>query len=282
MSKYAVGKHSKAISDRSGMEFPYREMVKEWNGSFVHYTEFEPKQPQLEPKPMGGDGVALLNVRPDRTEFLTPDFLPNNPFSITSGKDTMTVSYPDYSTEAQGGELGYVRFQGVKSAVGGTIASSIEQIELSSTLNANISASATTITLFPGDGASWLPSNNSYILIEKINSETGRYENEVIFYGLAGISLGTGIVTLTSCVRGTAASFRGETFPNTTASSHLAGAKVFGARLASIDPDIVVTGAQPATIKQYNRFTVYMLQNSTATATGGGLQCTVGPLNDRS
>ena len=51
MSKYATGKHSKAISDRSGMEFPYREMVREWNGSFVHYTEFEPKQPQLEPKP---------------------------------------------------------------------------------------------------------------------------------------------------------------------------------------------------------------------------------------
>ena len=47
MSKYATGKHSKAISDRSGMEFPYREMVKEWNGSFVHYTEYEPKQPQL-------------------------------------------------------------------------------------------------------------------------------------------------------------------------------------------------------------------------------------------
>ena len=43
MSKYATGKHSKAISDRSGLEFPYREMVREWNGSFVHYTEYEPK-----------------------------------------------------------------------------------------------------------------------------------------------------------------------------------------------------------------------------------------------
>ena len=36
MSKYAIGKHAKAISDRSGMEFPYKEMVREWNGSFVH------------------------------------------------------------------------------------------------------------------------------------------------------------------------------------------------------------------------------------------------------
>ena len=43
MAKYATGKYAKAISDRSGMEFPYREMVREWNGSFVHVSEFEPK-----------------------------------------------------------------------------------------------------------------------------------------------------------------------------------------------------------------------------------------------
>jgi WD40 repeat protein len=278
MSKYATGKRAIAISDRSGMQFPYREMVREWNGSFVHYSEYEAKQPQLEPKAVGGDGVALLNVRPDRTEFPTPDFLPNNPFSITNGTKIMTVSFPDYSTEAQGGELSYVRFQGVKSAVG---ARSIEQIELSSTLNADISAAATSITLSAGDGASWLPSN-SYVVIEKINSVTGLYENEVVSYVSVTIHIATGIVTLSNCVRGTAAPFRGESFPNTTASSHLAGAKVFGCRLVSIDPDTVVTGAQPPTIQQYNRFTVDMIQNSTSTTTGGGLQCTVGPLNDRS
>ena len=80
MSKYATGKHSKAISDRSGMEFPYREMVREWNGAFVHYTEFEPKQPQLEPKPTGGDGIALLQVRPDRTEPATTVRIVDNGF----------------------------------------------------------------------------------------------------------------------------------------------------------------------------------------------------------
>ena len=278
MSKYATGKRAIAISDRSGMQFPYREMVREWNGSFVHYSEYEAKQPQLEPKAVGGDGVALLNVRPDRTEFPTPDFLPNNPFSITNGTKIMTVSFPDYSTEAQGGELSYVRFKGVKTPVG---ARSIEQIELSSTLNADISAAATSITLSAGDGASWLPSN-SYVVIEKINSVTGLYENEVVSYVSVTIHIATGIVTLSNCVRGTAAPFRGESFPNTTASSHLAGAKVFGCRLVSIDPDTVVTGAQPPTIEQYNRFTVDMIQNSTSTTTGGGLQCTVGPLNDRS
>jgi hypothetical protein len=44
---YAKGKYAKAISDRSGMEFPYAEMVKEWNGSFVHRSEYESKHPQI-------------------------------------------------------------------------------------------------------------------------------------------------------------------------------------------------------------------------------------------
>ena len=47
---YAKGKYAKFISDRSGMEFPYNEMVKEWNGSRVHKSEFEPKTPQDNPK----------------------------------------------------------------------------------------------------------------------------------------------------------------------------------------------------------------------------------------
>ena len=39
----AVGKYSKFISDRSGMEFPYTEMIIEWNGSRVHVSEYEKK-----------------------------------------------------------------------------------------------------------------------------------------------------------------------------------------------------------------------------------------------
>lgn len=60
----ATGKYSLAISDRSGQAFPYREMVKEWNGSFVHISEFERKHPQLDPKHHKADGVALKNARP--------------------------------------------------------------------------------------------------------------------------------------------------------------------------------------------------------------------------
>ena len=42
MSNFSKGKFAKFISDRSGMEFPYIEMVKVWNGSRVHISEFEP------------------------------------------------------------------------------------------------------------------------------------------------------------------------------------------------------------------------------------------------
>ena len=91
MAKYATGKYAKAISDRSGMEFPYKEMVREWNGAFVHVSEFEPKQPQLEPKPMNGDSISLRHVRPDRVEPALADMLGNNAFSITASSQTITV-----------------------------------------------------------------------------------------------------------------------------------------------------------------------------------------------
>ena len=65
MTNFARGKYAKSISDRSGMEFPYSEMVREWNGSRVHISEFEPKQPQLELKVHAADPAALLILVPE-------------------------------------------------------------------------------------------------------------------------------------------------------------------------------------------------------------------------
>ena len=97
MAKYATGKYAKAISDRSGMEFPYREMVREWNGAFVHVSEFEPKQPQLEPKPMNGDSISLRNVRPDRVESTVPYSIPENGFeTVSSGSRIINVTAPGH------------------------------------------------------------------------------------------------------------------------------------------------------------------------------------------
>ena len=63
MGKYASGKFAKRISDSSGMAFPYNEMVQEWNGSWVHTSEYEPKQPQLEPLPIVTDPQSLQHAR---------------------------------------------------------------------------------------------------------------------------------------------------------------------------------------------------------------------------
>ena len=96
MPKYATGKYAKAISDRSGLEFPYREMVREWNGSIVHVSEFEPKQPQLEPRPSSADAISIRNVRVARKETAVPNLLPPNPFAITNGSTTVTVNEPNH------------------------------------------------------------------------------------------------------------------------------------------------------------------------------------------
>jgi len=66
MAKWASGKYSQAISDRSGMAFPYNEMVKEWNGSLVHISEYEPKHPQIRRRRTVADAIALQNTRPQR------------------------------------------------------------------------------------------------------------------------------------------------------------------------------------------------------------------------
>ena len=91
------GKHAQAISDRSGMAFPYNEMVKEWNGMLVHKSEFEPKHPQLEPKPHGGDAQGLENVRSDRTENAVAQLLPHNPFTTyAASSGIINVYAPDH------------------------------------------------------------------------------------------------------------------------------------------------------------------------------------------
>ena len=122
MPKYATGKYAKAISDRSGLEFPYREMVREWNGSFVHVSEFEPKQPQLEPRPSSADAVSIRNVRVDRIEPAVAAMLGNNPFSITSGSQTITVTENNHGRTT--GDT--VRFRNVQGGPGGVDFSTYE------------------------------------------------------------------------------------------------------------------------------------------------------------
>ena len=87
MAKWATGKRSQAISDRSGMAFPYNEMVKEWNGSLVHYSEFEPKSPQIRRRHFTADAIALRNTRPQKFQQPIQPF--TSDVTVTSSGGTM-------------------------------------------------------------------------------------------------------------------------------------------------------------------------------------------------
>jgi hypothetical protein len=102
MGVFARGKQALAISDRSGLRFPYTEMVREWNGSLVHYSEYEAKQPQLTPRPVGSDPQALQNPRVQRASTPQLILLNNNPFEvIIFGANTYVNVYSlDHQREA--------------------------------------------------------------------------------------------------------------------------------------------------------------------------------------
>ena len=118
----AVGKYSKFISDRSGMEFPYKEMVIEWNGARVHVSEYEKKHPQLEPKRFMAEPQGLRNARPARVEPAVARLLSANPFSITSGSTTITVTEVNHGRST--GDT--VVFRNVEGSLGGVAPSAFE------------------------------------------------------------------------------------------------------------------------------------------------------------
>ena len=128
----ARGKYAKAISDRSGMEFPYHEMMREWNGSLVHRSEFETKHPQLEIRAKHGEEQGLMNARPDRTENEVIAILGPNPFetiAASSGiinvfekshgrstSDTVRFRGPIYTTSDADAYQNPVGFDGITGA----------------------------------------------------------------------------------------------------------------------------------------------------------------------
>ena len=265
MARFAKGSRALSISDRSGAAFPYNEMVKEWTGAWVHTSEFEPKQPQLQPHPVGADPQALLHARPARTEFPVQDILPNNPFTTTAANKSVSVSYP--ANNFNEGTT-YVRFQDVKNPVGGVV---ITILELSTTLNGALNNTATTIPL---TSATSFPTAG-YIVIEKVNAVSGQFQNEVVQYtGIGGNSL-------TGCTRGTSAPYKGNTPPATTAASHDTLAKVYGCYLATAVASTIVVGPIGQTAVVYNNLTFPLVANATSAEIGGGFQCTIGPVNDR-
>ena len=267
MANLSSGKYAQFISDRSGLAFPYSEMVIEWNGARVHISEFEPKHPQLEPKPHSADGQGLLNARPARTEPPTADLLTPDPFNLPSGVTSMiVVDHPNSGIQVDD----QVRL--TATAPIGTIdttlistAATVQTLELSTTLAADITASDTTLTTV--DGLGQTDTTGGFLIIEKVNSDTGLFENEVIEYTSRDTLPGK---TFSGLTRGTNVPFRGITPANTTASAHSAGAKIYFSR-------------KVLSLNSTNGYNLFNGNGSTVFGSydGGGENCTAGPLNDK-
>ena len=128
MGVFARGKQALSISDRSGLRFPYTEMVREWNGSLVHYSEYEAKQPQLTPRPVGSDPQALQNPRVQKDSTAQLILLGNDPFEVIiySGNTYVNV----YSLDHQRTAGSKVRLRGpaqvITSGTGGADALNLQ------------------------------------------------------------------------------------------------------------------------------------------------------------
>ena len=265
MTTFASGKHALAISDRSGLVFPYLEMVREWNGAWVHFSEFEPKQPQLEPKPTSADPQALQRARPARVALPTPAVLNDNPFTTEVGT-TVIVAQNRHGRSTDDA----VRFYQVKEPVGGV---GISTFELSTTLNGDITAAATSLVLT--DSSQFV--TPGYISITSINADTGVVNSETIYY----TTNTTGSNTLSGLTRGTAAPSDGKTPTSTTANAHSSSAKVYGSYIITkIDSTIPYAG-QPSTLPVSDSFSFTLANAATSIATGGGFFVFGGPVNDR-
>jgi hypothetical protein len=119
---YSRGKYSQSISDRSGVAFPYKEMVKEWNGSRVHRSEFEPKTAQDHPRKHSADKEALQYVRTDRDESTVATLLPLNPFRFTASSATISVFEPSHGRSTSD----TVRFRDVTGSLFGAVVTELE------------------------------------------------------------------------------------------------------------------------------------------------------------
>ena len=137
MGVFARGKKALSISDRSGLRFPYTEMVREWNGSLVHYSEYEIKQPQLTPRPVGSDPQALQNPRVQAESTAQLILLQPDPFEIIiSGGNTFVNVY---SLDHQRKTGSIVRLRGfpqvTASGVGGADVLNLQSFAPISTFN---------------------------------------------------------------------------------------------------------------------------------------------------
>lgn len=115
MANLSKGKYAWSLSDRSGQRFLYQEMVTEWNGARVHISEYEPKHPQLQPKPHSTDPQGLPNARPDRKEPPVIIALEPDPFTTIKYSGNTYINVYSQNHGRQTGQI--VRFRGPPNVI---------------------------------------------------------------------------------------------------------------------------------------------------------------------
>mgnify|MGYP001186914207 FL=1 len=263
MAKFSSGKYAQFISDRSGLAFPYQEMVVEWTGARVHTSEFEPKSPQVSPKPHGADPQALEHARPRSPSIPSPGILNPDPLSMNA---TTTATVTLNNCQLQVGDA--VTFLNVTdNSVGG-----VNNVLLSpfAVLATNMTTTSSSIvcnetTQFPSSG---------YVFIESFTTPSATnpdYVPQKNFEVIKYTTNTTGTQTLSGLTRATNAPFRGITPPATTAFEHKVGANIYGAfNVASITTRTQKNPGMPAEITVNTGFTFTLPTAATTTEIGGG------------
>ena len=223
---------------------------------------------------MRTEGVALRNIRPARTEPPVAIALPKDPFSITNGSPTLTVSLLNHNLQI-GDEVLF--FNGASKDAVESFNLGTNLFPLFQILGANLSATDATVTL---DGNTNF-ANTGFFFIQSATTPAAGDSNyvpviqrEVIQY--TGKSGGQNLTGLT---RGTNAQFAGKSTPSTTATAHSSGVTVFPSlKIETITTRTENTGAMPATKTVNTGFTVTLPYNAVGTITGGGENAFVSPM----
>ena len=123
MARFAKGKRSQAISDRSGFKVPYTQLKTTWDNLRVEPEEWEVKHPRLTPPKNIIDPTALLDPRPDNDPeeiiiFLNYNWLNTNTTSMQA------TEYNKPNLPVAKGSVGFVTFEIINTSLSGIEASS--------------------------------------------------------------------------------------------------------------------------------------------------------------
>jgi hypothetical protein len=118
MGRFAKGKRSRAISDRSGFEVPYTQLKTTWNNLRVEPEEFEVKHPRLTPPKNIIDPTALFDPRPNNDPENVSIFFNFNWFN-NAPTGMQATQYKKPNLPVGKGSVGFVSFEVENTSISG-------------------------------------------------------------------------------------------------------------------------------------------------------------------